>query len=153
LLLDDLVQAEFSRGRQVATSLFYQSRAALRTLFLWLGLGALTVQAFAPLCLTGGVGGSPAGVSSIILCTAHGFERIQIGADGQPLPAQGDDQKGSDCFLCVAMHGSGAFPTSARIAVEIPTKVSVAPIAVASIPAPSREFASAYVSRGPPAFL
>ena len=83
--------------------------------------------------------------------TAHGFERIQIGPDGQPLPVQGDDQKGSDCFLCVAMHGAGAFPTPVLVSAEVPSLIAIAPQTTLPALPPARKFASAYITRGPPA--
>lgn len=133
-------------------SLSFQARSAVRTLFLWLGLAALTVQAVAPLCAAGFAGGSQTALTSIVLCTAHGFQRIQIDADGQPVPTQGD-QKGSDCFLCVGMHGGGAFPAPVLVSVDAPSISRAAAVFVPRILPPQRKFASAYVTRGPPALI
>src|SRR5260221_14639452 len=85
---------------------------ALRHLALWLGLVALTVQGLAPLHLAGlmRAPGSAASLSSIILCTARGFETVRIGADGKPVPdAPAPDQQGSTCVLCTGCHAGGAF--------------------------------------------
>src|SRR5258706_5652423 len=84
----------------------------LRHLALWLGLVALTVQGLAPLHLAGlmRAPGSAASLSSIILCTARGFETVRIGADGKPVPdGPAPDQQGSTCLLCTGCHVGGAF--------------------------------------------
>ena len=122
-----------------------------RTTALWLGLAALLVQAMAPLCLVGSMGAGAPGASSIILCTSHGFETIQIGADGNPLPATpAQDQQGATCPLCAAMHATGAFVPPPLALAAAPPSVAAARMDFISLAVPSRKFASAYVTRGPP---
>ena len=126
-------------------------RRVTRTLALWLGLAALLVQAMAPLCLTGFMSAGVPGESSIILCTSHGFETIRIDADGKPLPGTpAQDQQGSICPLCSAMHAASAFvPLSLALTASPPSMIA-ARMNVISVPMPPRKFASAYVTRGPP---
>jgi hypothetical protein len=110
------------------------------------------VQAIAPLCAAGLMGSTDhtAGGASIILCTAHGFQTIQIDADGKPLPATPQNQQTS-CPLCSAMHAMTAFvPPPLALAVAPPT-ITAARILLISVAVPSRKFSLAYVTRGPPA--
>jgi len=71
----------------VVTGLSLGCSRALRAFALTLGLVALTLQGLAPLCLnmTGAPSVSASGYS-IIICTVHGYQTIQIGADGKPAP-------------------------------------------------------------------
>lgn len=71
----------------MVTGLALGCSRALRAFALALGLVALTLQGLAPLCLNmpGGASG-PEGVHSVVLCTIHGYQTIQIGADGKPAP-------------------------------------------------------------------
>ena len=122
-----------------------------RTTALWLGLAALLVQAMAPLCLAGFMSAGATGASSIILCTSHGFETIQIGADGKPLPATpAQDQQGTTCPLCAAMHATTAFVPPPLALAAAPLSVAAARMSVISVPVPFRKFSFAYVTRGPP---
>jgi hypothetical protein len=138
-------------GLDVNTAFSLSRRNVSRTLALWLGLAALLVQAMAPLCLAGFMSVAAPGASSIILCTAHGFETIQIGADGKPLPATpAQDQQGANCPLCSAMHAASAFMPPTLALANTPLSVTAARMSFVSVPVPSRKFSFAYVTRGPP---
>jgi hypothetical protein len=137
----------------VDTALPLNRRRVLRTFALWLGLVALMVQALAPLCAAGLMGSTDRtdGVASIILCTAHGFETIRIGADGKPLPAApAQDQQSSPCPLCAAMHAMTAFVPPPIALALVPPSITAARMSFISAAVPSRKFSSAYVTRGPP---
>src|SRR5258708_22158231 len=56
----------------------------LRTFALTLGLAALMLQALAPLCLAGTA--SAGSGQSIVICTVHGMQTIQLDADGNAVP-------------------------------------------------------------------
>ena len=124
---------------------------SVRTTALWLGLAALLVQAMAPLCLAGFMSAAAPGTSSIILCTSHGFETIQIGADGKPLPATpAQDQQGANCPLCAAMHAASALvPPPLALSIAPPSMIA-ARMNFISVPVSARKFSFAYVTRGPP---
>ena len=123
---------------------------ALRAFALTLGLVALTLQGLAPLCLnmTGGTSGT-AGAHSVVLCTIHGYQTIQIGADGKPAP-DAPDQQNSTCPICVGFHAAKAFTAPQPIALAVPTNFQRAALPVASAPAPSLKSQFSYVSRAPP---
>jgi len=91
-------------------------RNAFRALALSLGFAALMVQAVAPLCLGGLISSGPAGASSIVLCTAHGFQTVALDAAGNPLPsAPAKSAPDSLCPMCVAFHSGAAFIAPALI--------------------------------------
>jgi hypothetical protein len=121
-----------------------------RTLALWLGLLALTIQGLAPLCLPGIM--RTAGGPSIILCTAHGLQTVHLGADGKPLSnTPAPNQQNSDCPLCAAAHIGGGFTAPALVALSLPpiARERVARLAPAPVPALKAYFP--YVTRAPPA--
>lgn len=125
---------------------------ALRAFALTLGLVALTLQGLAPLCLnmTGGTPGT-AGAHSVVLCTIHGYQTIQIGADGKPAPtAPAPDQQNSICPICVGFQAAKAFTTPAPVALVVPTNFEHAASPIASASAPSLKSHFSYVSRAPP---
>jgi hypothetical protein len=135
----------------VVTGLSLGCSRGLRAFALTLGLVALTLQGLAPLCLNmvGGTSGT-AGAHSVVLCTIHGYQTIQIGADGKPAPAPAPDQQNSTCPICVGFQAAKAFTTPAPVALVVPTNFERAAAPIASAPAPSRKSQFSYVSRAPP---
>jgi hypothetical protein len=92
-----------------------------------------------------------AGLYSIILCTAHGFETVQIAADGKPAPdAPLPDQQNSTCPICAGFHAGSAFtaPSPLFIAVSPQWKQAPQPVLSAFVVSPRAHFS--YVSRAPP---
>lgn len=134
------------------TALSLDRRRVFRTLALWLGLAALMVQGLAPLCAVGpmGASGRASGVASIVLCTAHGFETVQIGADGKPLPNQ-PANTASDC--CTACHAPVGFTLPAPILAALPSAIAYDGAHLVTAPVPTARFYSSYVTRGPPAAI
>ena len=125
---------------------------ALRAVALWLGLAALTIQGLAPLCLN--MMDAPlasAGVSSIVLCTLHGFQTIRIAADGKPIPnAPTPDQQNSTCPICTGFHAAKTFTAPALVGLVVPTHFTLAPQAINSSPVPLVSSHRSYISRAPP---
>jgi hypothetical protein len=121
-------------------------------LALWLGLLALTIQSFAPLCALGLPSRVDAGTGaySIVLCTAHGFERVQLDADGKSLPDNPSQDQNSTCSLCAGIHVAGGFTAPSVILIIVqPTLTRQAWMTELEL-APSPPSHSSYVSRAPP---
>lgn len=136
----------------MATGLSLGCSRALRAFALTLGLVALTLQGLAPLCMNmaGGPSGAT-GVQSIVLCTIHGFQTIQIGVDGKPLPnAPAQDQQNATCPMCVGFHAAKAFATPTPVLVASPTNFRRVPLSIASSGTPSLRSHVSYISRAPP---
>jgi hypothetical protein len=129
----------------VNQAISFRSRRAFRALALWLGLAALMIQGLAPLCAPALMGASSG--ASIVICTAHGFETVQIGADGKALPQQ-PGKNVSDC--CTACHAPNGFTTPAPVLAAAPFAAAYqpAPIGTALIVLP--RLYSSYICRGPP---
>jgi hypothetical protein len=125
---------------------------ALRAFALTLGLVALTLQGLAPLCLNmAGAPSSSAGGYSIVLCTIHGYQTVQIGADGKPAPnTPSPDQQNSTCPMCAGVQAAKAFIAPAPIALAVPTNFQRAVLSIASTPAASLRSHVSYISRAPP---
>jgi Protein of unknown function (DUF2946) len=139
-------------AHKVRQALSSEVRQALRTLALWLGVLALTLQGFTPLCLAATSKGASASGNSIIICTAHGFEHLTIDADGKPVP--GGPQSGdssSTCSLCAGFHLAGGFVPPLLIFTVIARASEVVPLTIASVPVPPRRFQISYITRAPPA--
>jgi hypothetical protein len=136
----------------VVTGLSLGCSRALRAFALTLGLVALTLQGLAPLCLgmAGGASGL-AGVHSVVLCTIHGYQTIQIGADGKPAPnTPAPDQQSSACPICAGVQGANGFTAPEPVALSIPTHFTFAPPAIASSFASVPKPHFSYISRAPP---
>ena len=135
----------------MVTGLSLGCSKALRAFALTLGLVSLTLQGLAPLCLNMAGPSGTAGVHSIVLCTIHGYQTIQIGADGKPVPnAPAPDQQNSTCLMCVGFHAAKAFTTPTPVLVASPTNFQRAVLSIASAPAPSLKSHVSYISRAPP---
>ena len=121
---------------------------ALKTLALWLGLVALTIQALVPLCAPGAV--AIAGGNTVTICTSHGVETITLGTDGKPVKAPATQHHSSDCMLCSSCPMGSGFIAPTIIAFATPSiRADVAPVMLAA-PAHSRPFHFSYVGRAPP---
>jgi hypothetical protein len=120
-------------------------RRVFRTLALWLGLAALMVQGLAPLCAPALMGGSSG--ASIVICTVHGSQTIQLDADGKALPGS-QGKLASDC--CTVCHAPNGFTTPSPILAGIPVAVAHEPASFLAAPVLQTRFYSSYVSRGPP---
>ena len=121
---------------------------AFKTLALWLGLMALTIQALAPLCLP--VPAAASGGNTITLCTSHGIETITLDADGKPVKAPASKHHNSDCSLCGSCPVGGGFTTPAEIAFAAPSSTTDTARMIATAPARTRPFHFSYVGRAPP---
>jgi hypothetical protein len=120
------------------------SRRVHKTLTLWLGLAALMVQGLAPLCTGGPMDGTARGIASIVICTAHGFETVQIDAGGTP-PAK----HALDC--CTVCHVPNGFTSPPPIFAAVPFGVAYERARLVATPVITPSFYSSYVSRAPPA--
>jgi hypothetical protein len=133
----------------VHTGLASGGRRAFQTLALWLGLVALTIQGLAPLCLTGMA--STSGGHSVVICTAHGFETLLIGADGKPLKnAPVTNHQSSDCSLCSVCHAGGGFTTPSPILFALPAFAEIGAVRFVIAAAIPRLHRFSYVTRAPP---
>ena len=139
------------KSRNVKLSLTSNCRRVFDSLGLLLGLIALTVQAMAPLCLSGLMDAHSAGGSSIILCTAHGFETIQVDSSGNPLPSA-PAKNGSDsvCPLCTGFQAASALIAPAPIVLALALPVVRDRTIVAPGPVSFGCPYLSYVTRGPP---
>jgi hypothetical protein len=119
-----------------------------RSLALWLGLVALTIQGLVPLCAAGPA--AAAGGNAIVICTPHGFETLRLDAGGNPIPGapQADH---STCFLCLGCHIGTSFTAPAFIAFAAPASVQREMPPAADAPRLMRPAHVSYVSRAPPA--
>ena len=127
-------------------------RRTFDTFALLLGLIALAVQAMAPICLSGLMNVRLAGGLPIILCTVHGFETVQVDANGNPLPSA-PAKNGSDsvCPLCTGFQAASAFAAPALAVLTLAfifVRERTIPVRV---PVPSGRPYLSYVTRGPPA--
>lgn len=121
---------------------------AFKTLALWLGLIALTIQAMAPLCLPAQ---AASGGSTITICTSHGIETIALDADGKPVkstPTSGHHN--TDCSLCSACPMGGGFTAPSVLAFATSLSSADAARIVLAAPAPPRPPHFFYVGRAPP---
>jgi hypothetical protein len=119
-----------------------------RSLALWLGLVALTIQGLVPLCAAGPAAAS--GGNAIVICTSHGFETLQLDADGNPVPGapQADH---STCFLCLGCHIGASFTAPAFVAFSAPQSAQRQAPFAAETHRLTRPAHVSYVSRAPPA--
>ena len=130
----------------MTTAFSLRPNRLVRTLALWFGLAALMVQGLAPLC-AGFMSGAPAGTASIVICTVHGSQIVQIGADGKALPAA-PGKSLSDC--CSTCHAPGSFTTPPPILAAVPADAVYMHIQIAVAPILGQRFYSSYLTRGPP---
>jgi hypothetical protein len=126
------------------TAISVRSRHVLRALALWLGLAALMVQSLAPAYARTV---QTSGATSIVICTAHGFQTVQLEEDGNALAGK-SSANAQDCCTDCQVTGGFIVPTPVRlpepfqVASEVPWFAASPPIAA--------RFYSSYVTRGPP---
>jgi hypothetical protein len=87
------------------------------------------------------------GTASVVICTAHGFEKVQLDAEGKPLPAA--PSNASDC--CTACYAPGGFTVPSPVLAANPVGVIDPRPRLVVSPAVSPRFCSSYITRGPPA--
>jgi hypothetical protein len=133
----------------VALAFRTNGRRAFQTLALWFGLVALTIQGLVPLCVASPAA-SASGGSSIVICTVHGYETIQLDGDGNPTGSPASDH-GATCFLCLGCHMGSGLPAPAFSQLFIALDLQREPLQFAAALAPSRPQHFSYVSRAPPA--
>ena len=124
-----------------------QAYRALKAYAMLLGLIALMVQSLAPLCAPGLMGRASGSTASVVICTAHGFESVQIGADGNPLPHQ-PAHDFSDC--CSACHAPVGFTVASPVPVAAPSRIASESTSFVTPPVVATRLYSTYVTRGPP---
>jgi hypothetical protein len=131
----------------VNLAIFLSGRRAWKMLALWFGLVALMVQGLVPLCASGAMGGAVGNIASVVICTSHGFETVQVDGDGKPLP-QPPGKSMSDC--CSACHAPGGFNLASPLRLTAPSLVAYNAPLFAPAPIGAARFYSSYVTRGPP---
>jgi Protein of unknown function (DUF2946) len=112
------------------------------------GMLALLLQGLAPACF--GQTTARANGSFIVICTAHGTQKIAIDANGKPLPdGPTQDQQGSTCLLCTNVHRVAGFVPPSQAALLVSDIFQRAPSPAVS-DGPVRAAHLSYVSRAPP---
>jgi len=126
------------------TAISAQTRQVIRAVALWLGVFALMVQTLAPAYAASVAAGEG---SSIVICTAHGFQTVHVDADGNAIPGK-SSANSSDC--CNDYHAAGGFivPTPGRLPAPFHITSEASWFAAPASIAP--RFYSSYVTRGPP---
>ena len=126
---------------------------ALQALALCLSLVAVAVQGLVPFGLSGMLPHRARSDSfTVILCTAHGWETVQIGADGKPLPnAPGAGGPKSKCPICTDLQAASACTPAPTIALALPLNGGRAILWIATPSTPVSRPYSSYVTRAPPA--
>jgi hypothetical protein len=106
---------------------------------------ALLVQSFAPAYarLAGGAGGG----SSIVICTAHGFQTVRVDADGNALTGK-SSANAQDC--CTDCQAAGGFVVPTPVRVPTPSHIASDEPVFGASPRLTLRFFSSYVTRGPP---
>lgn len=117
---------------------------AFRALALWLGLAALLVQSLAPAyarTVTSSDG------TSIVICTAHGFQTVQVDNEENALSGKASSNA-QDC--CTDCQATGGFVIPPPIRVPVPFRVATEAAAFPSARVIVARFHLSYVTRGPP---
>jgi hypothetical protein len=118
--------------------------SAFRALALWLGLAALLVQSLAPAyarTVTASDG------TSIVICTAHGFQTVQVDAEGNALVGK-PSTNAQDC--CTDCQAAGGFVVPPPVRIPVPFRIVTHSPGFASERVILARFYSSYVTRGPP---
>jgi hypothetical protein len=127
-------------------AIFPYRGGVLSTLALWLGLAALMVQGLAPLCSGAAMAGSGS-IASIVICTLHGSQTLQLDADGKALP-NAPAKQASDC--CTVCHAPNGFTTPPPIFEALRSNAMGEAVRSEAAPIILPRSYSSYVSRGPP---
>jgi hypothetical protein len=128
----------------LSTAISTATHRSFRALALWLGLAALIVQSLVPAYAS--LAASHDG-TSIVICTAHGFQTVQVDGDGNALPGK-SSANAQDC--CTDCQATGGFVLPTPIRVPEPLRISYGTVAFRTSPSIAPRFFSAYVTRGPP---
>jgi hypothetical protein len=142
-----MIELRHSGDCLVASAFAANGKRAFQALALWLGLVALTIQGLVPLCIA--TPAAAAGGSSIVICTVHGYETVQLDANGNPTGGPVSDH-GTGCFLCLGCQMGLGLPAPALAQFSVPSEAQREPMQFASALAPSRPQHLFYVSRAPP---
>ena len=121
---------------------------AFRALALWLGLVALMAQSLAP-AYAGVVGAGKEG-TSIVICTAHGFQTVQLDGDGNAVPGK-SSANSQDC--CTDCQAAGGFIVPTPVRLPQPFQIVSEAPHFTFVSAIAPRFYSSYVTRGPPLTL
>jgi hypothetical protein len=121
---------------------------------LALGLIAVAAQAIAPICLSGFVGSRATGGISIVLCSAHGLQTINLDANGNPVNGAPDNgNPDSQCPMCVACHAASLLVPLAVTLIAVlflwshEDRFSIVALRI------QRRVYAPYLTRGPPTLL
>jgi hypothetical protein len=123
------------------------ARRQRRRFAAWLGLAALALQALVPLLVAG----------EIALAARAGDERVfelcafgHLHEEGVPGKPGRDEDRGTLCPICVALHAAPVFTPAAAASLAVPAFHGIE-IRVAATRLPAPRFAySFYRSRAPP---
>ena len=126
------------------TAISAETRQAIRAVALWLGVFALMVQTLAPAYAASAAGGEDG--SSIVICTAHGFQTVRVDADGNAIAGK-SSANSQDC--CTDCSAAGGFILPSPLRFAAPFMGSAAP-RFAPQPILVARLYSTYVTRGPP---
>ena len=119
----------------------------MRALALWLGLAALLVQSVAPAYASLAVAGKG---TSIVICTAHGFQTVQVDSDGKTVQGKSSAHL-QDC--CTDCQAAGGFVLPTPIRVPEPVSIVFATVSFWAALSIAPCFFSPYVTRAPPSGL
>jgi len=127
------------------TAISAETRHAVRAVALWLGVLALMVQSLAPVyaALAAGAGEG----SSIVICTAHGFETVRVDADGNAIAGK-SSANSSDC--CNDYHAAGGFIVPTPVCFPEPFHIASEVSWFAAQHSVTLRPYSSYITRGPP---
>jgi hypothetical protein len=122
-----------------------QTRHAIGAIALWLGVLALMVQSLEPAYA---VSAAAAGQgSSIVICTAHGFQTVRVDADGTATAGK-SSANSSDC--CNDYHAAGGFIVPSPVRFAVPFLMGPDAPSFRTQPILVARFYSSYITRGPP---
>ena len=127
------------------TAISAETRQAIRAVALWLGVLALMVQTLAPAYAASAAGAGKG--SSIVICTAHGFQTVRVDADGNAIAGKSSGNS-SDC--CNDYHAAGGFIVPTPVRVPEPFRIVSEASWFAAPASIAPRFYSSYVTRGPP---
>jgi hypothetical protein len=123
-----------------------QGLRVLQAFALWLGLAAVILQGFVPL----GLGAMAGDGRSIVICTARGMEKIQVGSDGKPLATQTNNGSTSLCSVCSDCAATGRFTLPSPVRLPRPVGSTAVVVVAPNSLVPTARIHVPYTSRAPP---